>query len=91
MAGAATPAGRWLLVVSARSKPLFDYMTRSLAGTRDIDVIVERRRGERRTTTRTPADDRRRTDRRTRSRVQRFPLLGYELVRRDANKRDRPC
>jgi hypothetical protein len=72
---------RWLIVVSARAKPLFEYMSRRLAGTRDVEVIVERRRGERRAAARAATPERRRADRRAPRRVQRFPLIGYELVR----------
>jgi hypothetical protein len=76
-----TPSARWLIVVSTRSKPLFEYLSRRLVGTRDIEVIVERRHAERRTTPRAPDQERRRADRRTPRGVQRFPLIGYEIVR----------
>jgi hypothetical protein len=81
MADASRPSARWLIVVSARSQPLFEYLSRRLAGTRDIEVILERRHGERRTAPHATAPERRRADRRTPRGVQRFPLIGYEIVR----------
>lgn len=74
------PGIRTLVVVRPDEPTLYPYLTRAFAGLADVEVIVDRRRGQRRTTTRPVSiDRRRRVDRRLRK-VE-FSSLGYLIVR----------
>jgi hypothetical protein len=82
----ARPAAEWLVIVSSKAQALFDYLAVSLRDVRDVEIIIERRGGERRRQSVLAADERRRGERRT-LRGERFPLLGYQLIRRNGSTR----
>ena len=82
MGDATKPAAQWLLIVSTKSRALFDYLSSSFRDVPTVQVILDRREGERRGRSAQTAAERRRSDRRV-SRRDRFPLLGYALIRRD--------
>lgn len=69
---------RLLVIVQAREARLYEYLARALAGVRDVQVILDRRRGERRREHRPVAQERRRGERR---RPPDLSPLGYQLVR----------
>jgi len=74
------------LFIVARSEPeLYGYLARQFAGEHDVQVIVDRRVGERRSARRGEADvERRQRDRRARLQVaQELSSLGYAFVRLD--------
>jgi hypothetical protein len=62
--GASTPpARRWILIVQHDQRDLYRTLRQVLAGT-DVEVLYERRVGQRRRAVTGTADERRRTDRR---------------------------
>ena len=73
------PGVRLLVVVGARERALYDYLTRALAGLQDVAVIIERRERERRRPGHDSAEDRRRRDRRQRRAYA--PTTWYRYVR----------
>jgi hypothetical protein len=77
-----------LLFVVSRDQPqLYEYLVRSLSGYESIEVIMDRRRHDRRRMNEPRGRERRRTDRRVRPHepAQFFPL-GYTIVRRPARR-----
>jgi hypothetical protein len=73
-----------LFIVSRREPQLFDYLAREFASEDDVQVILDRRIGERRKTGGTYPNERRRADRRTLAHVPRqVGTLGYAFVRVD--------
>ena len=82
----ATPAPNILLIVSRNNSTLYSYACSEFEGLgTEIDVVLDRRRGERR---RSPAgeteDERRRADRRAYAVEQDLRGIGWALVRRNA-------
>ena len=74
------PGGvRLLFVIAPNEQKLYDYLSRSFAGLSNVDVIMERRRRDRRRESRSCATDRRTTERRT-LRGERY-ALGYQTIR----------
>jgi hypothetical protein len=80
-----TASARWFVVVSSGSKLLYDYLSISLRDVAAVEVILDRRGAERRTGVLAVGEERRRGDRRLGA-GERFPLLGYELVRRNGTR-----
>lgn len=73
-----------LFIVSRREADLFTYLSREFAGETGVQVIVDRRVGERRRQDGAPAVERRRRDRRRPSHITRqLSSLGYAFVRLD--------
>jgi hypothetical protein len=72
-----------LFVVSREQPQLYEYLVRSLSGAEAIEVVLDRRRHDRREDPLSPARERRRRERRLRpdEPAQFFPL-GYTIVRR---------
>jgi len=68
-----------LIVVRRRDQALYDYLHSRLAGVRGVEVILERRAGDRRRAAYVPARDRRRLERRLRP--GQASALGYTIVR----------
>jgi hypothetical protein len=68
-----------LLVVRRPDPTLFEYLQRRLVGVRGVQVILERRQGDRRREARPPAKDRRSLQRRLRH--GQMSALGYTSVR----------
>ena len=56
---------RHLLIIARRDPRMYETMSRSFAGHADIEVVLDRRRGERRRQTVPIAVNRRATERRT--------------------------
>ena len=73
------PDAEMLLVVRRHDPTLFEYLQRRLVGVRGVQVILERRQGDRRREARPPAKDRRRVQRRLRH--GQMSSLGYTSVR----------
>ena len=73
------PDVEMLLVVRRHDPTLFEYLQRRLVGVRGVQVILERRHGDRRREARPPAKDRRRLQRRLRH--GQMSSLGYTSVR----------
>jgi hypothetical protein len=68
-----------LIVVRRQDQALFDYLERRLVGVRGVEIILERRTGDRRRQVRKPAVERRRLERRLRP--GHMSALGYTIVR----------
>jgi len=84
MGDATKPDAQWLLIVSTKSRALFQYLSRSFKDVPTVEVILDRREGERRGRSAGPTAERRRGERRsTTGQRERYPLLGYVLVRRN--------
>jgi hypothetical protein len=86
--GRARPGVRLLFIIAPRERKLYEYLRRSFVGLPEVEVIMERRRQERRRETRTPATERRRAERRVR--VGEVFALGYTAVRLRDVTPDRP-
>jgi hypothetical protein len=72
-----------LLLVVARSEPeRYDYLRRAFAREAAVEVVFDRREGERRQIRESPGVERRRRDRRSRDIAYELDRLGYALVRR---------
>lgn len=56
---------RDLYIVSTNRKDLYELLKKRLSGRDDVEIVLDRRAGERRTQSRTAKDDRRRGERRT--------------------------
>lgn len=73
-----------LFIVSRLEPDLYDYLSREFAGEEEVQVIYDRRQGERRRGARQPDVERRQRDRRAPSHVSRqISSLGYAFVRLD--------
>lgn len=75
--------GRTLVVVHPREQSLYEYLRQRLAPIRDVEVLVDRRRAERRCRRQPVPWDRRRSDRRRHHTD--MSLLGYAIVRLPAD------
>ncbi len=73
--------GRLLVIVAREELARYAYLKHVFAS-ETVEVIVDRRRGERRQHERAPAFDKRRGDRRVRNVTQDLQGLGWALVRR---------
>lgn len=74
-----------LFIVSRLEPQLFEYLSREFASEDDVNVILDRRLGERRRSAGTRDVERRRGDRRTLGHIPRqLRSLGYAFVRVDA-------
>lgn len=86
-------AAPFLFVVSREDPSRYDFVKEHFAGEGDVEVVVDRRRGERRTVLLAPAaSDRRGTDRRHTDLSTDLRALGWGYVRRSepASDRDTP-
>ena len=84
MGDATKPAAQWLLIVSTKSRTLFEYLSRSFRDVPTVEVILDRRQGERRGRAAQTGSERRRGERRVKGgQRERYPLLGYVLIRRN--------
>ena len=74
-------ATKHLLVVSRHRRRLYDELKRAFAGHETVQVILDRRAGERRQRELAPALDRRRRDRRTRWAMDdQLRTIGWSLI-----------
>jgi hypothetical protein len=72
-----------LLFVVSRAEPeRYEYLRRAFAREEAVEVVFDRREGERRQIRRSPSVERRRRDRRARDIGHELERLGYALVRR---------
>jgi hypothetical protein len=72
-----------LFIVARQQPDLFSYLSREFSAESDVTVIVDRRRGERRTAPQPPTlADRRQSDRRLKAEIiGQLSTLGYAFVR----------
>jgi hypothetical protein len=73
------PGLELLVIIALKETALYDYMRSRLTGVKGVQVMVERRRNDRRRQGRAVSDDRRKRDRRVRR--GQTSALGYTLVR----------
>jgi hypothetical protein len=77
-------AAKQILVIARDRQKLYEYVRRAFAGNPTVEVVLDRRRGERRTADRPGAPDRRRGDRRLRLEVEdHLRTQGWAIVRLD--------
>lgn len=77
-------AAKQILVVARDRQKLYEYARRAFAGNPTVEVVLDRRRGERRTADRRRTPDRRRGDRRLTLEVEdHLRTLGWAIVRLD--------
>jgi hypothetical protein len=58
-----------LFIVAKQDRPLYEYLTKQFADRTDVEVILDRREAQRRQRAEPHDPERRRTDRRARSRI----------------------
>jgi hypothetical protein len=72
---------RLVFIVSPGQRELYNSLKRTFAGDRSVEVILDRRSGQRRQRRESPTADRRRIERRRQSAVQtKLAARGYALV-----------
>jgi hypothetical protein len=77
---AGTPP-RQRFIVATEDQALYEYLTREFAGRPDVEVIIDRRRGERRRERLARTSERRTGDRRSRSRIDDdLGMLGFAVI-----------
>jgi hypothetical protein len=68
-------------IVATEDQALYEYLSRELAARSDVEVIIDRRRGERRRERLACTPDRRTGDRRSRSRIDDdLATLGFAVI-----------
>jgi hypothetical protein len=68
-------------IVATEDQALYEYLTREFAGRPDVEVIIDRRRGERRRERLVRTSERRTGDRRSRSRIDDdLGMLGFAVI-----------
>ena len=73
--------GRELFIVSRDRADLYRYLTQTFAGAENVEVIWDRRAGERRILNDAASPERRRTDRRARRNVEAdLKAVGYAFL-----------
>ncbi len=83
---------RHLLVVARHRRELYEEIKRAFAGHETVQVILDRRVGERRQRKGVPMLDRRRRDRRSRSAIdEQLRTIGWSLVLLDLATEARSC
>jgi hypothetical protein len=76
--------GRELFIVSRDRADLYRYLSQTFADVKDVEVVWDRRAGERRRDTATSTPDRRRAERRTRPSVEEdLKKVGYAFIALD--------
>ena len=77
----AGPPPRQRFIVATADQALYEYLTRKFAGRPDVEVIRDRRRGERRQERLARTPERRTEDRRSRSRIDDdLGMLGFAVI-----------
>ncbi len=80
-----------LYVVARNRLGLYDYLTRHFAGEEGVEIILDRRRGERRSRTQLIESERRAGERRSPAgRDNYLNTLGYMITRRGTRSRRHP-
>jgi len=78
----ANSPSRQRFIVATVDQALYEYLSRKFAGRPDVEVILDRRRGERRRERLARTPERRRQDRRSRSRIDDdLRILGFGVIR----------
>jgi hypothetical protein len=77
-------AAKQIFVVARDREKLFEYAKRAFSGNSSVEVVLDRRRSERRSGSRTGSPDRRRGDRRLMNEIDNhLRALGWAVVRLD--------
>jgi hypothetical protein len=77
-------AAKQIVVVARDRQKLFEYTKRAFSGNSSVEVVLDRRRAERRTGERASSPDRRRGDRRLMNEIDNhLRALGWAVVRLD--------
>jgi hypothetical protein len=77
-------AAKQIFVVARDRERLFEYAKRAFSGNSSVEVVLDRRRGERRGADKTSSPDRRRGDRRLMTEIDNhLRALGWAVVRLD--------
>jgi hypothetical protein len=77
-------AAKQIFVVARDRERLFEYAKRAFSGNSSVEVVLDRRRSERRTGSRASSTDRRRGDRRLMNEIDNhLRALGWAVVRLD--------
>ena len=77
----AGPPPRQRFIVATADQALYEYLTRKFADRPDVEVILDRRRGERRRARLARTPERRTGDRRSRSRIDEdLRMLGFAVI-----------
>jgi hypothetical protein len=77
-------AAKQIVVVARDRQKLFEYAKRAFSGNSSVEVVLDRRRGERRNAEKTSSPDRRRGDRRLMNEIDNhLRALGWAVVRLD--------
>ncbi len=79
----ARPGPRLLFIVARTETKLHWYARSSFADVRSIEVVLDRRQGERRRAEAAPSMERRRSERRRRDIDDRLQRLGWVVVHRE--------
>ena len=78
----ASPLPRYLFIVARNNPAMFDYLRHHFADAPEVDVLLDRRMGERRQNTSPVREDRRRGERRARPEVdERLKVDSYAFLR----------
>jgi hypothetical protein len=78
------PVAKQLIVIARDQQRLYEYARRAFAGNATVEVVLDRRRGERRRDDQSRAPERRRGDRRVTMEVdERLRTMGFAIVRLD--------
>jgi hypothetical protein len=81
---AASQPAKQIFVVARDREKLFEYAKRAFSGNSSVEVVLDRRRGERRNSEKASAPDRRRGDRRLMNEIDNhLRALGWAVVRLD--------
>ena len=77
-------AAKQIMVVARDRQKLFEYAKRAFSGNSSVEVVLDRRRGERRNADKTSSPERRRGDRRLMNEIDNhLRALGWAVVRLD--------
>jgi hypothetical protein len=74
--------GRLVFVVSRQQPERYDFLKRAFSEEETVDIVLDRRRGQRRRQSVASDTERRRSDRRTMDRNGEIDRLGWTLIRR---------
>jgi hypothetical protein len=74
--------GRLVFVVSRQQPERYDFLKRAFSDEETVEIVLDRRRGQRRRQSVASDTERRRSDRRTMDRNGEIDRLGWTLIRR---------
>jgi hypothetical protein len=74
--------GRLVFVVSRQQPERYDFLKRAFSEEETVEIVLDRRRGQRRRESVAADTERRRSDRRTMDRNGEIDRLGWTLIRR---------